>query len=73
MPRKRPRNDESHWRLRDNVTWYTEQAKAVPELVKGVASAPRAWFGAVSEMVGDMRRDDHGAGDPPGRRDDPGA
>ncbi len=55
MPRRRPSNEETNWRLRDNATWYTDQAKAVPRVAKDLASAPRAWFGAVKEMVDDMR------------------
>lgn len=57
MRRNRPRTDDTNWRLRDNATWYTDQAKAVPRLAKEAASAPRAWFGAVKEMVDDMRGD----------------
>ena len=60
MPRRRPSNDETNWRLRDNVTWYTDQAKAVPEVAKGLVAVPREWFGAVKEMVDDMRSHDDG-------------
>jgi hypothetical protein len=67
MRRSRARNDETNWRLRDNVTWYTDQAKAVPGLAKDIASAPRAWFGAVKEMVDDMRSDGQRSGDHPDR------
>jgi hypothetical protein len=70
MPSKRPHNDESHWRLRDNFTWYTEQAKAAPVLVKSLVSVPRVWFGAVKEMVEDMRGDARGAGDASDRAED---
>ena len=64
MSRRRPSNDETNWRLRDNVTWYTDQAKAVTEVAKGLASMPREWFGAVKEMVDDMRGQDRGPDDP---------
>jgi len=64
MSRRRPSNDETNWRLRDNVTWYTDQAKAAPEVAKGLASMPREWFGAVKEMVDDMRGQDRGPDDP---------
>ena len=64
MPRRRPSNDETNWRLRDNVTWYTDQAKAAPGAAKEVASAPRQWFRAVKEMVDDMRSHDDGARKP---------
>jgi len=64
MSRRRPSNDETNWRLRDNVTWYTDQAKAVPEVAKGLASVPRTWFGAVKEMVDDMRDHDRKSDDP---------
>ena len=57
MPRWRPSNDETNWSLRDNVTYYTDQAKAVPGAAKELASMPREWFGAVKEMVDDMRGD----------------
>jgi hypothetical protein len=57
MSRRRSSNDETNWKLRDNVSWYTDQAKAVPGVAKDLASAPRAWFGAVKEMVDDMRSD----------------
>lgn len=63
MPRRRPSNDETNWKLRDNVTWYTDQAKAVPQVAKDLASAPRAWFGAFKEMVDDMRGDRDRSGD----------
>ena len=55
MPRRRPSNDETNWKLRDNATYYTDQAKAVPGAAKEIASMPRAWFGAVKEMVDEMR------------------
>ena len=45
MPGRRSGNDETNWRLRDNVSWYTDQAKAVPHVAKDLAAAPRAWFG----------------------------
>jgi hypothetical protein len=70
MRRSRSGDDETNWRLRDNVTWYTDQAKAVPRLAKDMASAPRAWFGAVKEMVDDMRSDGQGSGDHPDRGED---
>ena len=59
MPRsRRPSNDETNWSLRDNVTWYSDQAKAAPKAAKELASVPRTWFGAVKEMVDDMRSSD---------------
>jgi hypothetical protein len=68
MPRRRPSNDETNWKLRDNVSFYTDQAKAVPGAAKEVASMPRAWFGAVKEMVDDMRGHDRGPGEGGGDR-----
>jgi hypothetical protein len=63
MPRRRSTNDETNWRLRDNVTWYTDQAKAVPQAAKGLVSLPGTWFGAVKEMADDMRSDGRPTGE----------
>jgi hypothetical protein len=51
--RDRPRTDDTNWRLRDNVTWVTEQAKAAREVAGAVRRAP-----------GEMLRDLRGAGPP---------
>ena len=70
MRRRRSGDDETNWRLRDNVTWYTDQAKAVPRMAKDIASAPRTWLGAVKEMVDDMRSDEPGSRDHSDRTED---
>jgi hypothetical protein len=70
MRRNRSGDDETNWRLRDNVTWYADQAKAVPHVAKDIASIPREWFGAVKEMVDEMRSDGQGAGEHPDRAED---
>jgi hypothetical protein len=53
--RDRPRTDDTNWSVRDNVEWYTEQAKSAVGAAGEVARMPRAWIGGVREMVRDMR------------------
>jgi hypothetical protein len=50
LRRDRPRTDDTNWRLRDNVTWVTEQAKAAREAAGAVRRAP-------GEMLRDLRGD----------------
>ncbi len=57
--RDRPRTDDTNWRLRDNVTWYTDQAKAVPGLARELVSAPREWVRELRAIGRDMRDDEN--------------
>jgi hypothetical protein len=55
--RDRPRTDDTNWGPRDDVQWYSEQAKAAVGAAGALARMPRAWVTEVRAMVRDMRDD----------------
>ena len=55
--RDRPRTDDTNWSPRDDVEWYTDQAKAAPGAAKELFSMPRAWVREVRGMFREMRDD----------------
>lgn len=56
MPRRRRgQDDETNWSLRDNVSWYTDQAKAAPGAAKALLSIPLGLGRGIREMAADMR------------------
>jgi hypothetical protein len=61
--RDRPRTDDTNWSPRDDVEWYTEQAKAAVGAAGALARMPRAWVREVRGMVRDMRDDPSGPPD----------
>ena len=74
MPRRRrdrPRTDDTNWSLRDNVTYYTDQAKAAAGATREILSVPRTVGREARAMIREMRsgggKDDE-AGPPPRER-----
>jgi hypothetical protein len=55
--RDRPRTDDTNWTVRDDVQWYTEQAKAAPGAAKELLSIPRTFVREARAMVREMRDD----------------
>jgi hypothetical protein len=50
-------DENTNWSLRDNVSYYGDQAKAAPAAAREVAKLPRTWMAGIREMVADMRDD----------------
>ena len=48
-------DENSNWTLRDNVTYYGDQAKAAPGAARELLKVPRAITGGVRDMIADMR------------------
>lgn len=53
--RDRPRTDDSNWGLRDEYSWYAEQAKAAPGAVRALLGVPGTLARGARDMVRDMR------------------
>jgi hypothetical protein len=66
--RKRPRTDDTNWGPRDDVRWYTDQAKGAVGAAGEIARMPRTWMREVRGMFREMRDD---PAPPPENRETP--
>jgi hypothetical protein len=57
MPRRarRGQDENTNWRLRDNVTHVTDQARAAPGALRELLSVPGSIGKGIRQMIGDMR------------------
>jgi hypothetical protein len=53
--RDRPRTDDTNWSPRDDVQWYSEQAKGAVGAAGELIRMPRTWAREVRTMVREMR------------------